>query len=149
MATFWASAWVALYWVALTAGRLWLGVVGHRRSDGRVLGGACVGAIAGSALLWGGGPVAPAGLVVAGLALSVVFPLLMLRTPQRVGAERAAAAVGWQAAAAAVGSAGGPAAAGLVLEHAGIGAYGPTCLAVAALLALVLVALELTPRRVP
>jgi fucose permease len=134
---FWASAWVAL-----TAGRLWLGVVGHRLDARRVLGGAVVGALAGAALLWGGGRVAPAGLVVVGLALSVVFPLMMLRTPQRVGAERAAAAVGWQAAAAAIGSAGGPAVAGLVLDGAGIGAYGPICLTIAVLLGVVLFALE-------
>ena len=80
--------------------------------------------------------------VVSGLALSVVFPLMMLRTPARVGAQRAAAAVGWQAAAASIGSAAGPAATGLVLEGAGIGAYGPTCVVIAVLLGAVLWALE-------
>jgi predicted MFS family arabinose efflux permease len=59
----------------------------------------------------------------------------MLVTPARVGPERAAAAVGWQAAAGSVGSAAGPALAGIVLDRAGIDAYGPLLLAMAALLA--------------
>jgi fucose permease len=137
-----ASAWVALYWVALTAGRLWLGLSGHRAPVHRLLGLSVAGAAAAAVLLWAGGPAAPLGLLVAGLALSVVFPLLMLLTPRRVGAERAAAAVGWQTAAASIGAAAGPALAGIVLDRAGIDAYGPITLALAALLGAVVVALE-------
>jgi len=156
LAEFWASAWVGLYWVALTAGRLWLGLAGHRVPVHRLLGLAVPGAAGAAAILWLGGPVAPAGLVVGGLALSVVFPLLMLLTPARVGAERAAAAIGWQTAASSVGAAGGPAMAGIVLERVGIEAYGPIALVMAAALAAVVVALgsgvepdneALTPRR--
>jgi fucose permease len=137
-----ASAFVALYWVGLTAGRLWLGLRGHRIAVDRVLFGAVVGAIAAALVLWLGGPIAPLGLVVAGLALSVVFPLLMLVTPLRVGAERAAAAVGWQTAAASVGAAAGPALAGVILEAAGIEWYGPIALAMAGTLAVILVVLQ-------
>jgi fucose permease len=137
-----ASALVSLYWIALTAGRLWLGLQGHRLDVQRVLAVSVAGSAGGAALLWLGGPVAPAGLVVAGLFLSVVFPLLMLLTPARVGAERAAAAVGWQTAAACLGAAGGPAVAGLVLDRVGIGAYGPVSLVMAAALALTVVVLR-------
>ena len=147
--TFWASAWVAAYWVGLTAGRLWLGVAGHRLPARPVLAAAVIGALGGVALLWGGGPVAPVGLVVAGVALSVVFPLMMLRTPQRVGTGRATAAVGWQLAAAAVGAAGGPAVAGLVLDGVGIEAYGPVGAAMALALAAVLLVLERRTSEVP
>ena len=104
-----------------------------------------VGAAVGAAILWAGGQAAPVGLLAAGLALSVVFPLLMLRTPQRVGAHRAASAVGWQTAAAAIGAAAGPALAGVVLGRFGIGAYGPVVLAMALALAVVIVALEVAP----
>ena len=96
-----ASVWVGVYWVGLTAGRFWLGITGHRVADraparperGRASPAArcCCGWAVRSPR---------SGLLVAGLALSVVFPLLMLLTPERVGSERATAAVGWQAAAA-------------------------------------------------
>jgi fucose permease len=137
-----ASGWVAVYWISLTAGRLWLGLSGHRVPIHRLLGVAVGGAVAGAAMLWLGGAVAPAGLVVTGLSLSVVFPLLMLLTPARVGAERAAAAVGWQTAAASVGAAAGPAIAGIVLDQVGIEAYGPIAVVMAAALAATVVALE-------
>lgn len=136
-----ASAFVGAYWIALTAGRLWLGLSGYRVSVHRLLGLAVAGAGVAAAILWLGGPVAPAGLVAAGLALSVVFPLLMLLTPARVGAERAAAAVGWQTAASSIGAAGGPAIAGIVLDRVGVEAYGPIALAMAAALAAAVVAL--------
>ena len=137
-----ASAFVAIYWIALTAGRLWLGLAGHRVEIRRLLGRAVAGAAAAAAILWLGGPVAPAGLVVAGLSLSVLFPLLMLVTPARVGAERAAAAVGWQTAASSIAAAAGPAIAGVVLDRAGIEAYGPVALVMAGLLAAGVYALE-------
>jgi len=130
-----ASTWVALYWVALTAGRLWLGVRGHRVAVTHLLRAAVAGAIIGAVVLWIAGPVAPAGLLVVGLSLSVVFPLLMLLTPERVGPERASAAVGWQTASSSLGSAAGPLLAGVVLDEAGIGAYGPTAVVMSLVLA--------------
>lgn len=139
-----ASTWVSLYWIALTAGRLWLGLAGHRVPVQRLLGLSVTGASVAAVMLWAGGPIAPAGLLVAGLALSIVFPLLMLLTPERVGAERAAAAVGWQTAAASIGAVGGPALAGVILDSLGIQAYGPIALAMAASLAVVVTALTHT-----
>ncbi len=142
LAAFSASLFVGAYWISLTVGRLWLGVAGHRVAINRVLGIAVVGSAAAAAVLWLGGPIAPAGLVVAGLSLAVVFPLLMLLTPARVGAERAAAAVGWQTAASSIGAAAGPAVAGIVLDQHGIDAYGPIVLVMAVALAVMVVALE-------
>ncbi len=136
-----ASMFVGLYWIALTAGRLWLGLSGHRVAVHRLLGLAVAGAAVATVILWLGGPVAPLGLVVAGLALSVVFPLLMLLTPARVGADRATAAVGWQTAASSVGAAAGPALVGIVLDRVGIEAYGPAALVMAAALAVAVFAL--------
>ena len=143
LAEFTASSFVAVYWISLTAGRLWLGLSGHRLAIRRLLGRAVGGAAIGAAILWLGGPLAPAGLVVAGLSLSVVFPLLMLLTPARVGADRAAAAVGWQTAASSLGAAGGPAVAGLVLDHVGIEAYGVIAVVMAAALVAAVLALEI------
>ncbi|MCU1373360.1 MAG: Permease of the major facilitator superfamily [Actinomycetia bacterium] len=137
-----ASAWVGAYWVGLTAGRLWLGVRGHEQEATRLLGVSMAMAVGAAAVLWLGGPLVPLGLPLAGVALSTVFPILMLVTPARVGEERAAAAVGWQAAAGSVGSAAGPAAAGLVLDHAGVDAYGPVVLAMAVALSVTVAALR-------
>jgi fucose permease len=137
-----ASTWVAVYWVGLTAGRLWLGGPGHRHAPTRLLASSVALAVAATIVLWVGGPVAPVGLLVGGLGLSVAFPVLMLVTPERVGPERAAAAVGLQAASGSVGSAVGPWVAGLVLDGAGIGWYGPVTLAMAAALAASVAALR-------
>ena len=137
-----ASIWVGVYWVGLTAGRLWLGLAGHHRPADVLLAAGVLGAVAGALLLWLGGPVAALGLPVTGLALSVVFPLLMLLTPAHVGLERAAAAIGWQTAAASVGVAAGPAAVGVVLDRVGIGAFGPSALALSIALGVVLAALR-------
>lgn len=137
-----ASTFVSLYWVALTAGRLWLGLAGHRIPVPRLLRAAIASAVLATGVLWFGGPAAPVGLLLAGLSLSVVFPLLMLLTPARVGAERAAAAVGWQTAASSLGAAGGPALAGVVLDARGIAAYGPVAFAMALALVVGIAALE-------
>jgi fucose permease len=138
-----ASVWVGAYWVGLTAGRLWLAIAGHRMSVDRILATSMVVAVGGSLLLWLGDIAAPIGLPILGLALSVVFPLLMLVTPEQVGAERATAAVGWQTASATAGAAAGPAIAGLVLEAAGVGAYGTVALLMTLALA---IAIAIRPR---
>lgn len=140
-----ASSFVTVYWIGLTAGRLWLGALGHRLPVDRVLLASIGGALAGTALIWLGGPISPVGLVVTGLALSVVFPLLMLVTPARVGAERAAAAIGWQIAASSVGGSAAPLVTGVVLEAAGVASFGPMVLGLAVLLAVCVVALEVRP----
>ncbi|HVF33446.1 MAG TPA: MFS transporter [Acidimicrobiales bacterium] len=136
------AVWVAVYWVGLTAGRLWLGLRGHARPAPAVLAASATGATGGTLLLWLGGPVGPVGLLVVGLALSTVFPLLMLLTPARVGPERAAAAIGWQTASACLGGAAGPAAVGVVLDRAGVQAYGPAMVVLALGLAAVIAALR-------
>jgi fucose permease len=141
-----ASLFVAVYWVGLTVGRLWLGLAGHRMPVDRVLAGSVAGAIVAALVLWLGGPLAPLGLPIAGLALSVVFPLLMLVTPERVGAERAAAAVGWQTASSSIGVAVLPALAGVVLASAGVDAYGPVALLLSVALAISVATLRAGPR---
>ena len=64
-----AAVCVAVYWIGLTAGRLWLGLAGHRIPAERVLTGAVTAMVGASLLLWLGGEAAPVGLPLAGLAL--------------------------------------------------------------------------------
>ena len=73
----------------------------------------------------------------------------MLLTPERVGHERAAAAVGWQTAASSLGAAGGPAVAGVLLDGVGVHAYGPIALALSVALAVAVTALRSAPAPSP
>lgn len=117
-----ASIWVSSYWAAMTVGRLWFGLAGHRLAPSRVLAASAAGAIMGTVLLTAD---VAAGLPVLGASLASIFPTLVLVTPSRVGGERAAGAIGWQMAAAGAGGAAGPTAVGTVLERVGVDAYGP------------------------
>ena len=61
LAEFTASSFVAVYWISLTSGRLWLGLSGHRVAVKGLLVRAVGGAAIGAAILWLGGPAAPCG----------------------------------------------------------------------------------------
>ncbi len=120
-----AGAWMSSYWLALTGGRLLLGLGGHRRDADELLTMSVIGAVVSAAVLWldpfGAGVVA---LVPLGLSLAAVFPVLVAVTPERLGEHRAARAIGMQIAASSVG--------GVVLSAAyGLGAqtWGPDALA--------------------
>jgi fucose permease len=124
-----AGAWMASYWLALTAGRLVLGFVGDRWPPDAVLRAATLMAIASAVWLWadpfGGGALALAPL---GLALAPVFPVLIAVTPERLGAHRAARAIGLQIAASSVGGVGIPAAMGVGAQAIGTWALAPMIL---------------------
>ena len=61
-----------------------------------------------------------AGLALAGFGLAPVFPCLMTRTPQRLGAALSAHAVGFQVGAAMIGAAAVPATLGMVAGGVGL-----------------------------
>jgi fucose permease len=122
-----AGAWVASYWAALTAGRLLLGLAGHRVPQDRLLRWSAVAALAGAVMLWWN-PwrwTGAAGLPVLGLGLAAMFPTLVSLTPARHGADRAHAVIGYQLAAAGVGGAALAALAGLIAGHLGLAAIAP------------------------
>jgi fucose permease len=127
-----AAAVSALYWGALTSGRVLLGVVGAGSRPGLIIIGCVV--VAPVATLWlaaSRGLPAVVALVIVGLCLAPLYPLLMLRTPSRSGATPAPAAVGLQSAAGTVGGAVIPGAIGAAVQAAGPGAIGPALLTVA------------------
>ncbi len=136
-----AGLWVAAYWASLTGGRLVMAVAGERGAPATILGGATAGALLGTVVLWldpgGAGAV---GLPVIGASLAPVFPTLVSLTPERLGPRRAAHAIGHQLSAAGVGAAALPSAVAVAVGRRGLGALGPSLLAMAtALLALHLV----------
>lgn len=100
-----AGAATALFWAALTIGRIGLGFLVDRMGPDRMLRWAVLAAALGSA----GFAFAPAGLDLAAVgllavALAPVYPTLMARTPARLGAAAATHAVGFQVAAATLGA---------------------------------------------
>jgi fucose permease len=113
-----------VYWGSIGAGRVVFGLVADRVGIDRLLRVSLLTATAGAALFATPLSVeaAFAGLVLIGLGLAPVFPCLMTRTPQRLGAELSAHAVGFQVAAAMIGAAAVPGALGLIAGATDLGA---------------------------
>jgi fucose permease len=117
-----AALWTAIYWGSLTAGRFGLGaLVG--RVDATAMVRLCTAATLAGTLLFALGAARP-GLVLAGLGLAPIFPTLMARMPERLGAAVALHAVGFMVSAAMVGSGALPSLAGAVSAWLGLGAVG-------------------------
>jgi fucose permease len=121
-----AGVWMSSYWLALTAGRLALGLAGDRRPPDVLLSASVAGSAVAAVLLWadpfGVGYLALAPL---GFALAPVFPVLVAVTPERLGAHRAARAIGLQIAASSVGGVAIPSAMGVGAQAFGVSALAP------------------------
>jgi fucose permease len=143
-----AGAWTTVYWGSIAAARVVMGVVvGRIAPDALVrLGtlGALVGALAYAILP---PAAATAGLVLLGASLAPVFPMLMSRTPERLGREVAAHAVGFQVAAATAGTVAFPTLCGLIADARGAGAIPAALAALAALIAALVAVLLRGARR--
>jgi fucose permease len=128
-----AAAWLAIYWGSLTAGRVVLGTLTSRFAAESLLAASLAAVPLGVVVLWTGlGPSAgAAGLALLGFSLAPIFPLLIARTPERVGATYATHAIGFQVAAFYLGSAALPGAAGILARQAGLDVFGPFLLATA------------------
>ena len=104
-----AGLWVGLYWASLFAGRVVLGFVADRLGPDRLARLGTLGALAGSlALALGPIPIGLAGLLLLGFSLAPIYPMLMSRTPDRLGPEQALHAVGLQVSGAMLGGSGVP-----------------------------------------
>jgi fucose permease len=131
-----AGAWMAAFWLSLTAGRLVLGLAGNTSTPDAILTGSVLLTIGGCAVLWlDPGGVGHLALVPLGLALASIFPVLVAVTPDRLGVHRAARAIGMQIAASAVGGAVLPSAYGLGAQMWGTDSLGPVFTATAVVLA--------------
>lgn len=117
-----AGGAVGAYWGSIGVGRVVFGLVADRVGIDRLLRYCLLTVGAGAVLFAAPLPVeaAVAGLVLAGFALAPIFPCLMTRTPQRLGAALSAHAVGLQAGAAMLGAAVAPATLGLIASGVGL-----------------------------
>lgn len=130
-----ASLSASLFWAGLAGGRAALGLFGNRAAPARLLDAGVALAVLAALGFWLGPPPVAAfiALPVLGIAVSLIFPLLLSLTPERVGTAMTPHTVGYGLAAGNLGAGGIPAGAGLVLQSAGVLALGPilVCLAVA------------------
>jgi fucose permease len=118
-----SGTWVALYWGALTVGRVVFGWVAERKAPLQILRLVIAGAIGSTVLIVIGRPIVlgAAGLVGLGFCLAPMFPLLVAETPRRVGPRAADHVIGMQIAAANVGSVTLVAVVGFGVERLGLG----------------------------
>jgi len=135
------------YYGAIGVGRIIAGIVSHRIGLDRLVRLAMLTALAGAALYAFAGPAAAdglrlgvagldvVGLMAVGLGLAPIFPCLMTRTPQRLGAAVSTHAVGFQVSAGMLGAALVPGLAGLLAEQMGLETVAHFALLLAVLLA--------------
>jgi len=139
-----ASVSASLFWAGLAGGRAALGLFGNRARPIRLLDASVALAILASLGFWLGPPLVAAfiALPTLGIAASLIFPLLLSLTPERVGSAMTAHTVGYGLAAGNLGAGATPALTGLVLQSAGVVALGP----ILASLAIVMAALHAISR---
>lgn len=112
-----AGFWAGLFWASLFAGRVLLGFVADRVGPDRLARLGTLGALVGSlALALAPVPIGLAGLLLLGFSLAPIYPMLMSRTPDRLGAEQALHAVGFQVSAAMLGGLVFPSLGGLLAD---------------------------------
>lgn len=139
------ASWSAtLFWAGLAGGRAALGLFGNRASPVRLLDAGVAMAMLAALGFWLGPPLVAAfiALPILGIAISLIFPLLLSLTPARVGSAMTPHTVGYGLAAGNLGAGAIPALTGLVLQSAGVLALGP----ILAFLAVVMAALHAVSR---
>jgi fucose permease len=124
------------YFGAIGLGRILAGIIAHRVGLDPLIRFSTVAVFLG-ALLFAFAPsvsLGHAGLAILGLGLAAIFPSLMARTPERLGAEYVGHATGFQVSAGMVGAAVVPGIAGFFAEKLGLEAVAKFGVVLAALL---------------
>ncbi|WP_029031555.1 MFS transporter [Salinarimonas rosea] len=138
-----AGTMAGLFWGGLFVGRVGFGLVADRLGEDRSvrlgLAGMALGA---GAFALAPTPIGLAGIVLLGLACAPVYPMLMSRTPARLGEALAAHAIGFQVSAAMLGGVIFPALGGLLADAIGLDAVPFMVLASVLALVALNVALE-------
>lgn len=141
-----AGTAVGLYWGSLAAGRLVIGyLAGHFAADAILRATMLIAPLV-IGVIWLNVSTAVSliALSVLGFVLAPMFPLLVSRTPARVGHRLAAHAIGFEVAAAYLGIAGGPAMTGVLARRSSLEVLNPVLMTCAIA---VLVLHELVLRR--
>lgn len=122
-----AGYWVAVYWGSFTIGRIFFGALNVQGRVYLVLRLCMLASVLGAALFWLNFTEAVGffGLALLGFAQAPLFPLLILKTGDRIGVEHAPNAVGLQVSAAGFGIAVLPGLAGKFAESNGLEVIAP------------------------
>lgn len=114
-----SSAWVSAYWGSFTIGRMLMGLMALRLGDRTLLNISFALTAIGALLLFANiADIASfVGLLALGFGLAAQFPILILQTPSRVGAEHASNAIGFQVGCAGLGGAALSGVAGVFAEN--------------------------------
>lgn len=119
-----AARFAGLFFIGITAGRAVSGVLTIWLNDAKMIRlGLLAGALGILALLFPGGRLALAGLVLLGVGCAPVYPCLMHAAPEYFGADKSQAIIGVQMASAYVGICMMPPLFGVIAEHLGIGLF--------------------------
>jgi fucose permease len=132
------ASWSAsLFWAGLAGGRVALGVFGNRARPSRLLDVGVALAVLAALAFWLSPPLVGAfiALPALGIAISLIFPLLLSLTPERVGSAMTPHTVGYGLAAGNIGAGAIPALTGLALQSVGVLALGPILACLAAVMA--------------
>ena len=134
-----ASLGASLFWAGLAGGRVALGIMGNRLAPTVVLDISMATCVVGTAGFWLVPGIAAAliALPLIGLAVSLVYPLLLSLTPGRVGAAMTGHTIGYGLAAGTLGGGLVPASIGIVLQNLGLWTLGPALTLVSSALLLV------------
>jgi fucose permease len=133
------ASWSAsMFWAGLAAGRVGLGFFGNRARSARLLDAGIALATVAALAFWLAPPLIAAfiALPMLGVAISLIFPLLLSLTPERVGVEMTPHTVGYGLAAGNLGAGALPALTGLLLQSQGVLTLGPVLTAMAVVLLL-------------
>ncbi|MCY4073225.1 MAG: MFS transporter [Chloroflexi bacterium] len=114
-----SSAWVSAYWGSFTIGRMLMGLLALRLGDRTLLNISFALTVVGALLLFANVAEFSSliGLLALGFGLAAQFPILILQTPRRVGAEHASNAIGFQVGCAGLGGAALSGVAGVFAEN--------------------------------
>lgn len=141
-----AAVWVASFWGTFTVGRLVMGAVGERLSLMASLRGSVALTGAGAVLLWLNLGFLPVGIAlpILGIGGALLFPVMVLITPQWLGAKRTGRAVGYQLSASSLGAVAFAVTIGRLADRFDLEVLGPILLFGAVVLGALLITMERT-----
>jgi fucose permease len=140
-----SSFWISVYWASFTVGRALIGIFVDRMSAQGVLRLSMIGVVTGAALLWQNifPPLSLLGVALLGFAQAPMFPTLVAETSRYVDPRFTPTLIGFEVGFTALGGALLPGLGSVLAERAGLGLISPFILAVAVVMVMMYVALNL------
>lgn len=141
-----AAIWVASFWATFTLARIAMGLLGERLPLMKSLWASVALTIVGAGLLWLNPSFLPAGvsLPLLGVGGALFFPVMVLLTPEWLGAKRTGRAVGYQLSASSLGAVSFALIVGRLTDRFDLEVLGPVILIGSLAIAVLLLMMERT-----